>query len=71
MEEQMEEQIHYINQNSKQYECPKHGNVYQQVIKSDIPGLEGRWCLPCALEKLIELGVHSVKEIQHDQYSVS
>lgn len=45
------------------YECRVHGDVGRYAMLSDIPNYEIRLCLKCYLEKLKEIGVCEVKQI--------
>ena len=45
------------------YKCPVHGDVGRYAMLSDIPNYEICLCLKCYLEKLKEIGVCEVKQI--------
>jgi len=45
--------------NQPKYDCPKHG-VTEHTIAVSIEGYEGDYCMVCAIEKMIESGVHKV-----------
>lgn len=47
-----------------EFECPKHGNIGQNFLRSDLPGHEGLWCLACWTEVLDSSGVCRVKRVE-------
>ena len=47
-----------------EFECPKHGNIGQNYLRSDLPGHEGLWCLACWTEVLDASGVQRVKRVE-------
>lgn len=45
------------------YICPKHGEIHDALLVSiKIKELDGLYCHLCCAEKMIESGVHKVKE---------
>ena len=56
----------FIPHESKEYVCPVHGDIRQEILVSNMKGNEAVLCLRCWIEKLKELGVCEVKEKIHE-----
>jgi hypothetical protein len=61
MSDQINQEVVTFSSVEPEFECPKHGNITQQVLSSSIEGYEMNLCLRCCLEKLQEIGVLKAK----------
>lgn len=61
----MESEIDYTNViTMADYECPKHGNIKNDVMVSNLKGHEGLYCLYCWMEAIEASGVQKVKMVE-------